>query len=156
SVLRRGAQAWSAYPPILSVNADIPTQPPSAVFPGLYPGLFHAGLLDAARQAGARVIGYTPALRMFTDRPARASEIRRSLRCAISIRSIARRERDVSGPAVSHLHIREIGQNRAKPPPQPSRGARQRGVRVPFARRALPPKRRLTERASRPDPRQIR
>jgi len=24
SVLRRGAQAWSAYPPILSVNADIP------------------------------------------------------------------------------------------------------------------------------------
>ena len=63
------------------------------MFPGLHPGLFHAGLLDAARQAGARVIGYTPALRMITDRPARASENRRSLRCGISIRSIAQRER---------------------------------------------------------------
>jgi glycine/D-amino acid oxidase-like deaminating enzyme len=29
---------------------------------GLHPGLFHAGLLDAARRAGATVIGYAPAL----------------------------------------------------------------------------------------------
>jgi glycine/D-amino acid oxidase-like deaminating enzyme len=37
------------------------------VFPthgGLHPGLFHAGLLDVARRAGATVIGYTPALRI--------------------------------------------------------------------------------------------
>jgi len=37
------------------------------VFPthgGLHPGLFHAGLLEVARRAGATVIGYTPALRI--------------------------------------------------------------------------------------------
>jgi len=37
------------------------------VFPthgGLHPGLFHAGLLDVARQAGATVIGHMPALRI--------------------------------------------------------------------------------------------
>jgi glycine/D-amino acid oxidase-like deaminating enzyme len=37
------------------------------VFPthgGLHPGLFHAGLLDVARRAGATVIGYMPALRI--------------------------------------------------------------------------------------------
>jgi hypothetical protein len=136
--------------------------PSIAVFPGLHPGL-----LDAARQAGARVIGYTPALRMITNRPARASENRRSLRCGISIRSIAQRERDVSGPAVSHPHIREIGQNRAKLPRNHLaaslsgkragkasiaraddyniRRPRHRGAHVPFARRSLPPKRRLLQ-----------
>ena len=58
------------------------------VFPthgGLHPGLFHAGLLSAARQAGAAVLGYTPAFsiegrgnerRVVTTRGAiRASEI---------------------------------------------------------------------------------
>lgn len=37
------------------------------VFPthgGLHPGLFHAGLLDVARQAGATIIGHMPALRI--------------------------------------------------------------------------------------------
>ena len=37
------------------------------VFPthgGLHPGLFHAGLLSAARRAGATVVGYAPALRI--------------------------------------------------------------------------------------------
>jgi glycine/D-amino acid oxidase-like deaminating enzyme len=40
------------------------------VFPthgGLHPGLFHAGLLDVARRAGATVLGHTPALRIDDD-----------------------------------------------------------------------------------------
>ncbi len=44
------------------------------VFPthgGLHPGLFHAGLLDVARQAGATVIGHMPALRIDGTKGAR-------------------------------------------------------------------------------------
>ena len=44
------------------------------VFPthgGLHPGLFHSGLLELARRAGATVIGYTPALRIDGTKGAR-------------------------------------------------------------------------------------
>jgi glycine/D-amino acid oxidase-like deaminating enzyme len=50
------------------------------VFPshgGLHPGLFHAGLLAAARRAGATVVGYTPALQIKGERGTRRVVTRR-------------------------------------------------------------------------------